>query len=105
MNDSQFHQLADQLTLHIEQSIDNYDGDSDIDYEINGNVMMISFENGSKIIINRQEPLHQIWLATPLQGYHFDYRDNNWYCDRSGDAFFTLLAQAFEQQTGEPMTF
>jgi len=105
MNDTQFHQLADQLTLHIEQSIDNYDGDSDIDYEINGNVMTISFENGSKIIINRQEPLHQVWLATPAQGYHFDYRDNNWYCNRSDESFFTLLTQAFKQQIGEEFTF
>ncbi|MEA7571687.1 iron donor protein CyaY, partial [Salmonella enterica subsp. enterica serovar Virginia] len=42
----------------IEERLDNWDGDSDIDCEINGGVLTISFENGSKIIINRQEPLH-----------------------------------------------
>lgn len=105
MNDTQFHQLADKLTFYIEQAIDNYDGDSDIDYEIQGNVMTISFENGSKIIINRQESMHQVWLATKNGGYHFDYRDGEWISDRSGEPFLALLSEAFTQQSGETVTF
>ena len=105
MNDTQFHQLADKLTFYIEQAIDNYDGDSDIDYEINGNVMTISFENGSKIIINRQESMHQVWLATKSGGYHFDYRDNGWFCDRSGESFLKLLSEACTRQSGETILF
>lgn len=105
MNSSQFHQLADKLTLHIEESIDNYDGDSDIDYEISGNVMTISFENGSKIIINRQESMRQVWLATKNGGYHFDYRDDGWFCDRSGEPFLNVLANAVKEQSGETVTF
>ncbi len=50
--------LADQLWLTIEERLDDWDGDSDIDCEINGGVLTITFENGSKIIINRREPLH-----------------------------------------------
>ena len=71
MNDSEFHRLADNLWQTIEERIDDWDGDSDIDCEINGGVLTLSFENGSKIIINRQEPLHQVWLATKQGGYHF----------------------------------
>ena len=63
MNDSEFHRLADTLWMTIEERIDDWDGDSDIDCEINGGILTLSFENGSKIIINRQEPLHQVWLA------------------------------------------
>lgn len=74
MNDSEFHRLADALWLTIEERLDNWDGDSDIDCEINGGVLTLSFENGSKIIINRQEPLHQVWLATKQGGYHFDLK-------------------------------
>ena len=58
MNDSEFHQLADQLMLNIEETLDDFDGDADIDYETNGGVMTLSFENGTKIVINRREPLH-----------------------------------------------
>lgn len=101
MNDSEFHQLADRLMLRVEEALDAYDGDADIDYETNGGVMTLTFENGSKIIINRQEPLHQVWLATKAGGYHFGYRDDDWFCDRSGEAFWPLLSAACSAQSGE----
>ncbi|MGV7962566.1 iron donor protein CyaY [Photorhabdus tasmaniensis] len=105
MNDSEFHQLADQLMLYIEEQLDNYDGNADIDCETNGGVMTLSFDNDSKIIINRQEPFHQIWLATKNGGYHFSYKDSQWICDRSGGNFLTMLAQSITQQSGEPFNF
>lgn len=86
-------------------SIAGRDGDSDIDCEINGGVLTLSFENGSKIIINRQEPLHQVWLATKQGGYHFDLKGDEWVCDRSGETFWDLLEQAATQQAGEKVSF
>lgn len=105
MNDSEFHQLADQLMLYIEETLDGFTGDSDIDYETNGGVMTLTFENGSKIVINRQEPLHQVWLATKAGGYHFNYRDDHWYCSRSGEEFFAKLSEAVTTQAGEEIHF
>lgn len=104
MNDSEFHQQADQLLLTIEERLDEHDGDTDIDYETHGNVMTLSFENGTKIIINRQEPLHQVWLATKAGGYHFSFNDGKW-CDRTGNEFWALLAEACTVQAGEPVSF
>lgn len=105
MNDSEFHQLADQLLLNIEETLDDFDGDADIDYQTHGSVMTLSFENGTKIVINRQEPLHQVWLATKAAGYHFNYRDGAWLCDRSGQAFYELLTEAASVQAGETVIF
>ncbi|AGO53169.1 iron donor protein CyaY [Serratia plymuthica] len=105
MNDSEFHQLADQLMLNIEETLDDFDGDADIDYETNGGVMTLSFENGTKIVINRQEPLHQVWLATKTGGYHFNYRDGAWFCDRSDRGFYPLLSEAASAQAGEDVHF
>ena len=72
---------------------------------LEGGVLTISFENGSKIIINRQEPLHQVWLATKQGGYHFDLKGDEWICDRSGETFWDLLEQAASQQAGETVRF
>lgn len=105
MNDTEFHQLAEKLMHNVEEAIDNIDSDADIDYEINGGVMSLSFENGSKIIINKQEPMHQVWLATKSGGYHFDYRDSQWFCDRSGQEFFSVLSAACTEQSGEDVSF
>ncbi|MFS2222532.1 iron donor protein CyaY [Pantoea sp. B65] len=105
MNDSEFHRLADSLMLTIEERLDQHDGDADIDYETHGGVMTLSFENGSKIVINRQEPLHQVWLATKSGGYHFKREGGEWICDRSGAEFWQLLAEACSQQAGEAVSF
>ena len=68
MNDSEFHRLADSLWMTIEERLDDWDGDSDIDCEINGGVLTITFENGSKIIrdindVASQSPFRQ--MVTP----------------------------------------
>ncbi len=105
MNDSEFHQLAEQLLSSIEEHIDNYEGDADIDCEINGGVMTLTFEDGSKIIINKQEAFHQIWLATKQGGYHYSYKNNEWICDRSGQEFKGMLANAIAFQSQEPFSF
>lgn len=105
MNDSEFHRLADTLWLAIEERLDDWDGDSDIDCEINGGVLTISFENGSKIIINRQEPFAPGVAGDQQGGYHFDLKGDEWVCDRSGETFWDLLEQAATQQAGEKVSF
>lgn len=105
MNDSEFHQLADALMLKIEDALDDFDGDADIDYETNGGVMTLSFENGSKIVINRQEPLHQVWMAAKAGGYHFNYQDPHWICDRRGGEFMARLARECSAQSGADVRF
>ncbi|SFN51209.1 CyaY protein [Izhakiella capsodis] len=103
MNDSEFHQRADDLMLSVEQQLDNYQGDADIDYQIHAGVMTLSFANGSKIIINKQEPLHQVWLATKAGGYHYDLQDERWICNRSGEEFWKRLSQACSEQAGDSL--
>lgn len=93
------------MMAFIEEHLDSYEGDADIDCETNGGVMTLSFEDNSKIIINRQEPFHQIWLATKQGGYHYNYKNNDWICDRSGQRFTDTLADAIVFQSGESFTF
>ncbi|MBN8115086.1 iron donor protein CyaY, partial [Vibrio vulnificus] len=62
MNETEFHQLVDSQMQIIEEAID--DSGADIDFETSGNVMTLEFDDGSQIIINRQEPMKEIWLAS-----------------------------------------
>ncbi len=103
MHDSEFHQLVDQLMLNIEQTVDCYLGDSD--YERSEGTLTLTLENGSKIIINRQEALQQVWLAAKTGGYHFNYQDKHWCCVRSGKPFFALLSEIIALQCGEVIYF
>ena len=103
MNDSEFQQLADQLYQKIEDSIE--ESGADVDYDQNGGLLTLEFENRTKLIINRQQPLHQIWLATLENGHHYDYQAGLWIDDRSGDEFLTFLSAAIFKQSKEKVAF
>ena len=101
MNDSEYHQLADDLLIKLQDAVD--DVDFDLDYETAGGLVEIIFPNGSKIIINKQAPLHQIWVATKFNGHHFEYTDGKWIDNRSGQELWTLINDAASKQAGEPI--
>ena len=103
MNDSEFQQLADQLYQKIEECIE--ESGADVDYDQNGGLLTLEFENRTKLIINRQQPLHQIWLATLENGHHYDYQAGKWIDDRSGDEFLSFLSAAIFKQSQEQVVF
>ena len=103
MSDTEFHQAVDVLfqTIEnaIEKAIDTLDADVDID--ASGGVLQLEFEDRSKIVINKQEPLHQIWVATRFGGYHFSYVDNQWIDTRSdAGEFLPFVQTSIEKQSG-----
>lgn len=88
------------LFAQVEQFLDHAidEDDIDLDYEKAGNLLSISFPNHTKIILNTQQPLQQIWLATKAQGYHFNFNGETWICDRSHQPFEAIFKNAFQQQ-------
>ncbi|WP_394130148.1 iron donor protein CyaY [Shewanella maritima] len=102
MTDSEFHHLADEmftaLETAIEQAIDEQDADVDID--ASGNVLQLSFEDRSQIVINKQEPLHEIWIATKFGGYHFGYEDGKWLDTRNNLEFMPFVLDSITKQSG-----
>ncbi|QTH62733.1 iron donor protein CyaY [Psychrosphaera ytuae] len=103
MNDSQYHQLADELLESLQDTVDEIE--FDLDYESAGGIVEIIFPNGSKIIVNKQAPLHQIWVATKFNGHHFEYKDGLWIDNRTGVELYELLNEAGSKQAGETISF
>lgn len=99
MNDTEYHQLAEQAFMAIEEGVE--ESGVDIEPEITGNVLTLEFENRSQIVINRQEPLHELWLASKSGGYHFQYQDGQWRCTRNGDEFFDVVKRECSLHAGE----
>ncbi|WP_096619012.1 iron donor protein CyaY [Candidatus Enterovibrio altilux] len=91
MNASQYHELVDAQWITIEAGID--ESGADIDYEISENVLSIDFKDRSQIIINRQEAISEIWLASKFGGFHFTYTNNKWLCSKTGTEFMDIVKQ------------
>ncbi|TLU64652.1 iron donor protein CyaY [Thalassotalea litorea] len=102
MNDSQYNLMADDMLLAIEDAIEECP--VDIDYESVGGLLTLAFVNGSKIIINKQAPLHEIWVATKFNGHHFEFSNEQWHDKRSGDEFWSFLSQAVSIQADTEIT-
>ena len=102
MNDSQYNLIAEALLLAIEEAIE--DCGVDIDYEGVGGLLTLTFKNGSKVIINKQAPLHEIWVATKFNGHHFVLNDNHWTDKRSGEEFWQFLSNAVSTQAETELT-
>ena len=75
MNVAEFHQNIEQVWQKIEEVLDNQD--CDVDCETQGSVFTITFDDRSQIVINKQEPLLELWLASRLGGFHFAYKNND----------------------------
>ena len=102
MNESQFNQLAEETMIAIEEAIEA--SGADIDYDNVADILTLEFSNGSRIIINKQTPLSQIWVAAKSGGYHFDYDETNELWCLNGDMqkdLFSQLSLYCTQQAGE----
>lgn len=99
MNDTEFHQLVDSQMETIEEMID--ESGADVDYETSGNVMTLEFEDRSQIIINRQEPMHEIWLASKSGGFHFQWKDEQWVCSKTDKELIDMVKEECEKHAGE----
>jgi CyaY protein len=101
MTESEFNQRVDDTLIAIEEAID--ESGADIDYESAAGILTLTIEaNGSQIIINRQGPVKQLWLATRQSGYHYDWSDEagGWVLDSDGTPFVEMLNRALVEQGG-----
>ena len=88
--------------IAIEEAID--DSGADIDYDNIADILTLEFSNTSRIIINKQTPLSQIWVAAQSGGYHFDYDQESGLWCLNGDSNLDLMSQLSlycTQQAGE----
>ncbi|WP_333608441.1 iron donor protein CyaY [Arsukibacterium sp.] len=103
MNELEYDELTDQTLLAVEEAIEQQE--LDLDYESHGGLLSITFADNSKIIINKQPPLQQLWMATKFNGHHFEWRNGQWIDNRSGAEFWQLLTEVASLQAGSPLNF
>src|SRR5690554_2057477 len=105
LSEARFHDLVDALQQEIEDLFD--DSGLDVDLENSNGVLTVRFDNGSQLILSRQEPLRQLWVAARSGGFHFDYDQisERWICDTSGERLGELLSRVVSEQAGEALGF
>lgn len=103
MTESEFKEVADTVFHRIEQALDA--SDTDIDYDSDGSILEMEFEDGSKVIVNRHAPNREIWLAAKSGGFHYTLKDGVWFSQRDGSELFAKLAELVQIGSGEKLVF
>lgn len=103
MTESEFLELADAIFERIQTQLDEQG--IDVDCNVNGAVMELEFDDGSKIIVNRHTPNQEMWIAARSGGFHFGWSEGGWRNTRDGREFFEHLGELIAQQSGEAFHF
>lgn len=97
MTETEFLQHSDALFEHIETALDDYD----FDCEMAGNVLTITADDGTQIIVNRHTPNQELWIAAKSGGYHFAHKNGAWLATRDQREFFAVLNEALTAAAGD----
>jgi CyaY protein len=103
MTASEFLALAESTLEAIEHALERTASAYDLDMECSrsGNVLEVEFVDiGSKIIVNSQAPMQEIWVAAKSGGFHFKRAADKWVDTRTGEELFTALSRIVSVHAG-----
>jgi len=98
MSEPDFLAAAERTLDAIEAAVEACD--ADIDATRACNVLTLELVNGTRIVVNSQTPMRQIWVAARSGGFHYEWRDGAWRDTRDGSELFTALSRAISAQGG-----
>jgi CyaY protein len=101
MNETEFNALAEATLDAIESAVEATG--ADIEAARTGNVLTLELGDGSKVVVNSQAPMRQIWVAARSGGFHYARQGDQWRDTRDGGELFAALSRILSTQGGEPL--
>jgi CyaY protein len=101
MTEQEFLRECDRTLGAIEDTVDACG--VDVETSRSGQVLELEFDDGSKIIVNGNAPVQEIWVAARAGGYHFRREAGRWVDTRGGNELFASLSRLVSQQGGQPV--
>ncbi len=99
MDTKEYNQSCERAFEEIDACLEGLDGD--FDFDNNGEICEVSFPDGRKIVINRQPPMREIWVADRSGGFHFRNVDGAWVDTRDGTPLLERLRMCVGGDTGQ----
>lgn len=101
MTETEFLQRAELVFAAIERAIDA--SAADIESSRSGNVLTLELADRSRVVINSQAPMQQMWVAGRNGAFHYAWSDGAWRDTRDGSELFAALSRLVSAQGGEPV--
>lgn len=107
LSDTDYQRLTAVVLQSIEATVDRWlqDDRIDIDPQRTGGLLELTLPDDSRIVINTQPPLQELWLAARGGGFHFRYVQGRWLDTKDGREFFDALSHEASTQAGQALRF
>lgn len=99
MSDEPFLELVERTLVAIEDALDA--AGLEVETSRSGHVLQIEFDDGSRIVINGQEAMRELWVAARAGGFHFRREAGQWMDSRGAGELFACLSRWVSAQGGE----
>ncbi len=101
MTESEFLERAEDALRAIESAADAVD----IEVMRAGNVLTLELADGSRVVVNSQAPMQQMWLAARSGAHHYGWVEGEWRDTRDGSEFFAALSRVVSAEGGSAVVF
>ncbi|UXH79336.1 iron donor protein CyaY [Roseateles amylovorans] len=105
LTDAEYDARTAAVLSRIETVVDAWLDDDvmDVDQHRTGGLLELEFPDRSKIVVNTQPPLHELWLASRRGGFHFKFVNGQWLDTKDGVEFFIRLSEEASFHAGKSL--
>jgi iron donor protein CyaY len=105
LGDAEFQTKSEAAISELETAFGKLADERDIDVEVQGNVLSITFEEGEpgKFIVSPNSSAGQVWLSARVSSFKFDWSDetNDFVLAGSGEKIKIVLQRLTREQLGD----
>jgi CyaY protein len=105
MNESSLQQKMEEAILELERAFIRLAEDRDIDVEMEGGVLTVTFEEAErgKFIISPNSAARQLWVSARMSSYKFDWSDETatFVLSHSGEPISDVMTRLAREQLGD----
>jgi CyaY protein len=102
MDEADFEARAEETLGAIERALEESAVDVDVELKPGG-ILELTFEDDSKMVINRHRAAREIWVAARSGGFHFRWDGASWRDTRDRRELFAALSSLVSAQSGTPV--
>lgn len=102
MDEKRYFELIRAAFSRIEKAVDQIDPEL-VDLDGGGDVLTLTCRDKTRIVINTQRPVREIWLAGAARAWHFgwDEAESRWVDKKRNDAeLFATLSTLLSEHAG-----
>lgn len=105
MSEAEFQEKAEKAIGELEQAFGTLAESRDIDVELEGGVLTVTFEEGEpgRFIVSPNSSVRQVWVSARVSSFKFDWSDaaQSFLLAGSGEAIKDVMSRLTREQLGD----